>query len=361
MKNYKFTAILAAALLAVSAVGCSSHKGSGTKSTPEESVAIGVEAPDVTITDVALGEKLNINETDFTLNSVIEVDNQEDAGKRYIYLDVTINNPTDTPYSLSTLNNFTLLLPDGTELYSSALTQTFAALKFSDEYYTTDPFDIPANGEFKGIIGGFIIEPDVTDFSVCFYATRDSENFKSQIAKVSVPADKIAAPFDGLLKPDDEQVPHIEYNAFVGQDKTVNSTTFKINNVYEIEPDDNPGKTYVFIDASIKDSSGKEYEVTSINNLLITLPGGTEDITAMRAQMYADRVLKENTFCFDPFTIPANGEFSGIIGGFVIDTGINDYKITFYPTLDSPESKNESIVVSVKPEDIKHFPDDMLK
>ena len=249
MKNYKFTAILAAALLAVSAVGCSSHKGSGTKSTPEESVAIGVEAPDVTITDVALGEKLNINETDFTLNSVIEVDNQEDAGKRYIYLDVTINNPTDTPYSLSTLNNFTLLLPDGTELYSSALTQTFAALKFSDEYYTTDPFDIPANGEFKGIIGGFIIEPDVTDFSVCFYATRDSENFKSQIAKVSVPADKIAAPFDGLLKPDEEQVPHIEYNAFVGQDKTVNSTTFKINNVYEIEPDDNPGKTLSLIPA----------------------------------------------------------------------------------------------------------------
>ena len=133
------------------------------------------------------------------------VTNSVDAGalsennEHYIYLDVKIKNPTSTEYELSTLNNFFLILNDGTELSSAVRTQLYAVSNFSD-LYSGSPFTVPANGEFSGIIGGFTVPDGTNGFTVGFFPTRDDANNKTNLIKVEVkPSDIISLP-DELKK-----------------------------------------------------------------------------------------------------------------------------------------------------------------
>lgn len=179
MKKCKIISLILAAVLAgTAAVGCSS--GTKDQSSGHTRVSNNEELHDKEIS-VGMAEEANENSTVFKLNRVLE-SSQKDG--RYIYLDVSVSNSTDKAYEMNCLNNFYILFDDGTEAHFDIRTQINAVQTVDG--YTENPFEIPANGEFSGVIGGFIIPENTQSFTVCFFPTLDDMSNKSSVVKVKV-------------------------------------------------------------------------------------------------------------------------------------------------------------------------------
>lgn len=193
MKKNKFISIALLAVMALS-VGCSDGTTvSNTSSNPVNPVSTpdssqsgnnasldGIAQNEISVN---IAEEANTNNTAFTLNRVIDSGTTDEDGNPYIYLDVTISNPTEKEYDLSVLNNF-YLLADGSEIHFDIKTQIYASK--SIENYSASPFTIPANNSFSGVIGGFVLPQNAQDLTVCFFPTQDNKSDKSNVVKVSV-------------------------------------------------------------------------------------------------------------------------------------------------------------------------------
>lgn len=192
MKILKRTLLtLSAAMLLFTAVGCKKDKVSSSNA---KDPSIGANE-----IKVEMSQEADANDTVFSLNSVIDAGAQTEEGEHYIYLDVTIKNNSDTAYSLSTLNNFYLIMPDKTEVYGHIRTQLYATSNFNDKYFGS-PFDIPANGEFRGVIGGFVLPEGQKNFTVGFFPTKEVDTNKYDVIKIEVDSSKIVTVPSDLLK-----------------------------------------------------------------------------------------------------------------------------------------------------------------
>ncbi|MDE6775140.1 MAG: DUF4352 domain-containing protein, partial [Ruminococcus sp.] len=136
-------------------------------------------------TIVSVGEEASVNDTAFVLNRVINSGEQpQEGGGTYYYFDVTIRNLTDITYNLNALNNFYVLTSDGNEYHFDVRTQLYAVNNI--ENYLPNPFEIPANGEVSGIIGGFVIPENTESLTVCFFPSKDDIHDKTNVIKVDV-------------------------------------------------------------------------------------------------------------------------------------------------------------------------------
>ena len=196
-----FAVLIAAALTAAAFSGCSdkddsssSRRRPSASSTPTVTEVIGSN-----VVKGELGKEITENDTAFTLNSVISSKNS-DTGEQFIYMDITLRNSTEKEYNLRTLNNFYIELPDGSKTDSDVRTQLNAKQNFKDSKYYADPFDIPSNGQFSGVIGGFAISGDVNEFTLGFYPTGDNPRAKGTVIKYDITAADITAPTSDLLK-----------------------------------------------------------------------------------------------------------------------------------------------------------------
>lgn len=191
MKKNKIISIALLAVMALSVTaGCSdgtnvSNTSINSQSSSGSESMLSLEGIAQNEISVNPAEDANANDTTFRLNRVINSDAASDDGNSYIYLDVTIANSTDNSYDLSVLNNF-YILADDSEIHFDIKTQLHAAKNI--ENYSASPFTIPANGEFSGIVGGFIIPKDTQNLTVCFFPTQDDKSNKSNVIKVSISA-----------------------------------------------------------------------------------------------------------------------------------------------------------------------------
>ena len=205
MKKTGFIAVLIAVALTTAAfAGCSdSNESSSTSS--KRPPRTSTSAPSVTepigtnVIDGELGKEVTEKDTAFTLNSVVSALNSE-TGEHFIYMDITLRNSMSKEYTLSTLNNFYIELPDGSEVYSDVRTQLYAKQHFNDSKYYADPFDIPSNGQFSGLIGGIVIVGDITDFKLCFFPTGDNASAKGTVIKYDIKASDVIDPPAEVLK-----------------------------------------------------------------------------------------------------------------------------------------------------------------
>lgn len=189
-KKYKLIPFLIASVLACTPLaGCSSGPESSSDSVSVSSSSDQKRQEGLASTEVKVGvsEEAISNDTSFTLNGIVDSGMTDDSGNKYIYLDAVIKNPTEKEYDLNILNNFYILLPDNSEIHFDVRTQLYAQKNI--ENYFTNPFTLPANGELSGIFGGFVISPDVTSFTVCFFPTQDQMSNKESVIKVDVTAD----------------------------------------------------------------------------------------------------------------------------------------------------------------------------
>lgn len=192
MKKYKLIPLLlAAAMTFTAAVGCSDESSSSSDDGFISHDNSAVSAPNGKLEGIAENEisaapkeETAENDTVFTLNGIVDSGNVDDDGKHFIYLDVTIKNDTATEYEMSALNNFYLLMNDGDEIHFDIGTQLYGVKNV--ENYSSNPFTIPKNDSFSGIVGGFLIDDGVKDFTVCFFPTLDVGSDKSTVVKVPV-------------------------------------------------------------------------------------------------------------------------------------------------------------------------------
>ena len=179
--------ILAAALSAGSFAGCSDRNESSSSRRHTSSIPTVTEEIGKNVVTGELGKEITENATAFTLNSVLSAKNSE-TGEKYIYMDIVLKNQTDKEYNLSTLNNFYIELPDGKEIFADVRTQLYAKQNFKADKYYDDPFDIPSNGQFSGVIGGIAVSGDTGDFKLCFFPTGDDARAKGTVIKYDVTA-----------------------------------------------------------------------------------------------------------------------------------------------------------------------------
>lgn len=200
-------AVLASLLVPAALFSCSGKNSSSSDSSEvENTTAFSQEAVPATTAEIGsivvnadLSQEIKENDMSFTLNSVIDAGLSGDD-MRFIFFDVDIRNDLDVSYSLNTLNNFYLIMPDGSEMFSTVRAQLYAINSFKEDKFIIDPFDVPAKGEVKGVIGGFLIDKDVDNFTVCFFPTSDDPNDKEIVIKIDVTADDFKALDDEILK-----------------------------------------------------------------------------------------------------------------------------------------------------------------
>ena len=202
MRKYKLTALLLCAAVAVTAaVGCSDGNSSSRSmsvASQETTINQNNEGRADNEVSAALSEKASANKTGFTLNRVIDAGTRNDKNERFLYLDITIDNSTDKEYELSMLNNFYLLLGDGSELHYHVGSQLYATNNLDG--YIPSPFTVPASGQFSGIVGGFILKDDVSEFTVCFYPTGSNPNDKGTVIEFSITPDDLKEPDQSIMK-----------------------------------------------------------------------------------------------------------------------------------------------------------------
>ena len=196
MRSSRIAAFMMASALALAAAaGCSSTKSnSSLPNLPAAPVPTqnGLAEKEI-IADIT--QSIEEHSTVFQINSLIDSGHRTDDGKRFFYLDVTMKNTSAYDFEISVLNNFFLLLPDKSELSFDIRTQIYAAAGYKG--YTESPFTLAAGQEFRGYIGGFLLDEDITDFTVCFFPTANDMHDKSSVIKCNVnAADAIAPPAD---------------------------------------------------------------------------------------------------------------------------------------------------------------------
>lgn len=178
--------ILAVMLTAGVTAGCKKDDDSSTYIVAYSSQVVGENQ-----IKASMNEEASENETVFKLNSVVDSGVREalnGSTVKYIYVNATIKNTSDTDYSLSYLNNFELQLPDGSSILPHLRTDSYGRDHY--ENYAPTPFTVPAGGEFTGYICGFEVPESTEEFTVCFYPTQNDNN-KHTVIKVDVTASDI--------------------------------------------------------------------------------------------------------------------------------------------------------------------------
>lgn len=199
MNKFKFISLLSAVVIsAVSLTACGEKTQVSTPDANKLPSAIENYADDPEIaknkSETTLGKPVTINDTIYTLNNVIDAGIVLD-NLRYYYLDITVKNTSDKDYSINGLNNFYLILPDGTEVLSNVRADLYAKQSFT-EYKQF--INLEAGAEYNGYVG-YCLNPDVDQFTVCFFPTGDS-NDKSDVVCTEITPDMIIAPPAGLIK-----------------------------------------------------------------------------------------------------------------------------------------------------------------
>lgn len=192
MKKSRISALfLAAAIAFTPAFGCKKTDESSRSSTGQYAQFPEIGKNQI---NVSLGESTSLNDTSYTLNSVIDSGRIKD-GLKYIYLDVTIKNESDKPYKMSGLNNFYLLLDDGTEILTDVRADIYA--KQSVNGYE-QLLNIAAGSEYNGYIG-FCIDENISDFKVGFFATGVTDD-RSSVVFCEIKADDIISAPEDMIK-----------------------------------------------------------------------------------------------------------------------------------------------------------------
>lgn len=188
---------------------------------------------------------------------------------------------------------------------------------------------------------------------------------KFKIIPLLIAAVLAAAPLCGCSKNNTEQsqtsyndklegIAEHEFKADIAEEVSGNETTFKLNSVIDSGMTEENGGRYFYLDAVIGNPTEKSYDLNILNNFYLLFPDKTEAHFDVRTQIYAGKNIEN--YIESPFTLTPNGEISGIIGGFIVPPGINEFTVCFFPSQDMENDKSNVIKVDVSASDIITLP-----
>lgn len=171
--------------------------------------------------------------------------------------------------------------------------------------------------------------------------------------KTNTNDDIIFAENDSQISPVDiSSIGKNNVSVALSEEANENETLFKLNNVYVTDVLSD-GVKFVYFDVTIHNSTGTEYTLSTLNNFYLE-SNGEKIYSSVRTQLYARNNFKEGVFAIDPFTVPAYGDFSGVIGGIIVNEDCNEFTVGFYPTKQDINDKETVITVNVTPDSIKN-------
>lgn len=142
----------------------------------------------------------------------------------------------------------------------------------------------------------------------------------------------------------------------IGEETTVNFTTYKLNGVID-SGYVKDGLKYIYLDVSIKNISDENYKANALNNFYLTLSDNTEVTPNVRADSYASKSVEGYEHLSE---IPAGEEFNGYIG-FCVDQSVDQFKVGFFASGNDIDDKSDVIFCNVASGDIKAAPEGFIK
>lgn len=153
-----------------------------------------------------------------------------------------------------------------------------------------------------------------------------------------------------------ENIGKNKHEADLGASVTVDTTTFTVHNVIDVNKTTEDGEKYIYVKYTISNSSDKNFDVDNLNNFYLTIDGKNYN-NDVRANLYAKQSINDYV---ELDSVPAGGEIENYVG-FVVPADTSAVTCGYYVTSGEKTDKQDTIICEVKSSEWIQPPEGMLK
>lgn len=153
-----------------------------------------------------------------------------------------------------------------------------------------------------------------------------------------------------------ENIGKNKHEADLGASVTVDTTTFIVHNVIDVNKTTEDGEKYIYVKYTISNSSDKNFDVDNLNNFYLTIDGKNYN-NDVRANLYAKQSINGYV---ELDSVPAGGEIENYVG-FVVPADTSAVTCGYYVTSGEKTDKQDTIICEVKSSEWIQPPEGMLK
>ena len=155
---------------------------------------------------------------------------------------------------------------------------------------------------------------------------------------------------------ENENIGKNKHEADLGASVTVDTTTFTVHNVIDVNKTSDDGGKYIYVKYTIKNSSDKNFKVDNLNNFYISIDGKNYN-NDVRANLYAKQSIKDYV---ELDSVPAGEEVTNYVG-FIVPENTKSVTCGYYVTSGEKTDKQDTIICEVASSEWIQPPTDMLK
>ena len=155
---------------------------------------------------------------------------------------------------------------------------------------------------------------------------------------------------------ENENIGKNKHEADLGASVTVDTTTFTVHNVIDVNKTSDDGGKYIYVKYTIKNSSDKNFKVDNLNNFYISIDGKNYN-NDVRANLYAKQSIKDYV---ELDSVPAGVEVTNYVG-FIVPENTKSVTCGYYVTSGEKTDKQDTIICEVASSEWIQPPADMLK
>ena len=153
-----------------------------------------------------------------------------------------------------------------------------------------------------------------------------------------------------------ENIGKNKHEADLGASVTVDTTTFTVHNVTDVNKTTEDGEKYIYVKYTISNSSDKNFDVDNLNNFYLTIDGKNYN-NDVRANLYAKQSINGYV---ELDSVPDGGEIENYVG-FVVPADTSAVTCGYYVTSGEKTDKQDTIICEVKSSEWIQPPEGMLK
>lgn len=153
-----------------------------------------------------------------------------------------------------------------------------------------------------------------------------------------------------------ENIGKNKHEADLGASVTVDTTTFTVHSVIDVNKTTEDGEKYIYVKYTISNSSDKNFDVDNLNNFYLTIDGKNYN-NDVRANLYAKQSINGYV---ELDSVPAGGEIENYVG-FVVPADTSAVICGYYVTSGEKTDKQDTIICEVKSSEWIQPPEGMLK
>lgn len=155
---------------------------------------------------------------------------------------------------------------------------------------------------------------------------------------------------------ENENIGKNKHETDLGASVTVDTTTFTVHNVIDVNKTSDDGGKYIYVKYTISNSSDKNFYVDNLNNFYLTIDGKKYN-NDVRANLYAKQSINDYV---ELESVPASGEVTNYVG-FVVPENTKAVTCGYYVTSGEKTDKQDTIICEVQSSEWIQPPEGMIK